>query len=96
MNVVVCYVYVLVLWENSISFILTISVYCFRCFRWLWQDEDVTEHILGFTTYWILGDSDFKSCFGNRGFVNTFINKWFVLKNFNLLKFWDVTLFHSM
>ena len=40
-----------------------------------WQGEVVTVHIHGFTTDWILRHSDFKSCFGNNIFVNTFVNK---------------------
>ena len=35
-------------------------VYGFRYFGGLWQSNGMTLHILGFTTEWILGDSEFK------------------------------------
>ena len=52
-----------------------------------WQDKGMTVYILGFTTDWILGDSDLNHVLGFNVFVNTFINKWVVLKSLILLKF---------
>ena len=48
--------YVLVLWGNSLSFVLTVLFMASGSSDDSWQGEGVTVHILGFITDWILGD----------------------------------------
>ena len=99
----ICYLFVWwYFWGNSLIFVLTVLVLCFRYLRWSGQGEGVLVHILLVLMILIYGHSNIWFLFLRKMFCKWMVLIWMVSENNDFtwfknkkfsLDFWDVTLY---